>query len=46
MISKKWLILKRYEPQEATYSELKLLGWQYINYIEMRVAALNQFSDL
>ena len=42
----KWLILKRYEPQEATYSELRLLGRQYTNYIEMRVAALNQFSDL
>lgn len=42
----KWPILKRYEPQEATYSELKLLGRQYTNYIEMRVAALNQFSDL
>lgn len=42
----KWLILKRYEPQETTYSELKLLGRQYTNYIEMRVAALNQFSDL
>lgn len=42
----KWLTLKPYEPQEATYSELKLLGRQYTNYIEMRVAALNQFSDL
>lgn len=39
----KWLTLRKYEPQEATYNKLKLLGRQYTNYIEMRVAALISF---
>jgi transposase len=42
----KWLTLKPYEPCEAVYEELKLLGRQYTNYIETRVAALNRLLDL
>jgi transposase len=42
----KWLILRPYEHREAVYEELKLLGRQYTNYIEMRVAALNRMLDL
>ena len=42
----KWLILRPYERREAVYEELKLLGRQYTNYIEMRVAALNRMLDL
>lgn len=42
----KWLILKQYEKNEEIYEELKLLGRQYTNYIEMRVASLNRLHGL
>lgn len=42
----KWLILKQYEKNEEIYGELKLLGRQYTNYIEMRVSSLNRLHGL
>ena len=42
----KWLILKQYEKNEEIFEELKLLGRQYTNYIEMRVASLNRLHGL
>jgi transposase len=39
-------ILKQYEENEVIYEELKLLGRQYTNYIEMRVASLNRLHAL
>ena len=42
----KWPILKQYEKNEEIYEELKLLGRQYTNYIEMRVASLNRLHGL
>ena len=42
----KWHILQQYQENERLYEELKLLGRQYTNYIEMRVAALNRLHGL
>lgn len=42
----KWPILKQYEKNEVIYEELKLLGRQYTNYIEMRVISLNRVHGL
>ncbi len=42
----KWFKLKRYEGDEETYSELKVLGRQYRYYMEMHVKALHELTHI
>lgn len=42
----KWYKLQKYESDEATYAELKLLGRQYRHYMELHVKALLELTHI
>ena len=37
----KWFSLKNFYPEKPVYSELKILGRQYANYMELHISALS-----
>ena len=43
---KKWFKLQKYESDEATYAELKLLGRRYRYYMELHVKALQELTHI
>lgn len=42
----KWFKLQKYEGDEETYAELKLLGRQYRHYMELHVKALQELTHI
>ena len=42
----KWFKLQKYESDEATYAELKLLGRRYRYYMELHVKALQELTHI